>query len=821
MLEASKLERKIVRVAIDGIGISADKLYDYLAEYGQWSRLHPGMRVAVPFGKGNTMREAMVLMIVDDYKRDDVKLKFIGGILDSEPVLDAEAIRLAAHLRQRLHCTYYSIVRAMLPAGIWYKLQVRYAASGKLMYYDSDDAVNEDEIALLEVLKSSSEPMNIAELETLVPSFSEKTLKALIAKGFVDTIAEADSSVKDKTAKMLSLSEDAYELFDNGECSHRNKPQKKVLEFLYSSGSATAKEIMYYTGVSDSPIKTLVKKGLLTQAQIEVFRRPEFSKTEKMNITLNESQNTAYSGLKSLIDSEKSSTALLYGVTGSGKTLVYIKLIEHVLSLGKTAMMLVPEISLTPQMMTRFYAQFGDCVAVIHSALSVGERYDEWKRIRSGQARVVVGTRSAVFASMKNIGLVVIDEEHEHTFKSEEPPRYHARDVAKYICYRNNALLLLGSATPSVETTYRAKTGEYAFFSMESRYGGAKLPQVIISDMRNAFSKGYSGVFGPELLELLTETKNSGCQAVLMLNRRGTSKSVRCMECGFVPVCDNCSVSLSYHGENGRMICHQCGYSVPRIVECPQCGGKYMEQVGIGTQEAERELEEKIPGIRLIRMDSDSTMRKDSHTKLLEKFGKGGADVLIGTQMIAKGLDFEDVTLSGVLDADMMLYTGDYKGAENAFALMMQVAGRSGRHEKKGIALIQTMTPENSVIQAVQEQDYWAFYESEIHQRKLLKLPPFYNLWRFTVSGMVVSDVMYAAKDLKIMLSELCREKYSEHNIEVLGPAPAEIFKLNNRYRYIVTLRLHDNAELRNMAEYVLSEANKNRKVSVYVDIYY
>ncbi len=821
MPEASRLERKVIRVAIDGINLSADRLYDYFAEYEQWKSLRPGMRVAVPFGKGNTMREAIVLMIMDEPKNESIKLKFIGSVLDNEPVLDEDSIKLAAHLRRRLHCTYYSIVRAMLPAGIWYKLHVRYALNGGILKFESENEVSIEELALMEVLRSSRDPMSFQELETMTPMFSEKTLKALVAKGYVSCVVEADTSVKDKTAKILSLSEDAYELFDNGVCECKNAAQKKVLEFLYTSNGATAKEIMYYTGVSDSPVKSLLRKGLLAQAQIEVFRRPEFSKIDKVKTELNESQKKAYSGLKSYLESGKTGTALLFGVTGSGKTHVYIKLIEYVLSIGKTAMMLVPEISLTPQMVTRFYAEFGDCVAVMHSALSVGERYDEWKRIREGKARVVIGTRSAVFAPLKNIGLVVIDEEHEHTFRSDEPPRYHARDVAKYICYKNNALLLLGSATPSMDSAYRARVGEYAFFSMENRYGEATLPEVLVSDMRSAFSSGYTGAFGPELLKLTTESVEQGCQAVLMLNRRGTSKSLRCMECGYVPSCESCSVSLAYHSENGRMMCHQCGYSEPMLRECPQCGSRYMEQIGIGTQEAERELEEKLPGVRVIRMDSDSTMRKDSHRKLLERFGNGEADVLIGTQMIAKGLDFENVTLSGVLDADMMLYTGDYKGSEQAFALIMQVVGRSGRRMKKGCAVIQTMTPENNVIKAAQKQDFWAFYESELQQRRALKLPPFYNLWRLTVSGLTVTDVISAANDLKAMLQSICRERYSEHYVEVLGPAPAEIFKLNNRYRYIVTLRLHDNAQLHDMAETVLIEANRNRKVSVYIDIYY
>ncbi|NLD87794.1 MAG: primosomal protein N' [Clostridiales bacterium] len=814
------LSRKTVRVCVDSITLSADRLYEYLVteeisgQNGKGMKLCPGMRVAVPFGRGNVIREAIVISLQDGQPTGERKLKFIQNVLDTEPLLDEESLRLAAHLRRRLHCPFYTIVRAMLPAGVWYRLQVKYRLSEKPVNLGAEISI--EELALLEVLKNVREPMLLREIEELVPSIQEKTLRKLTADGILECIAESDTTVKDKTSKLILPTEKAEECFEEGICTLRSAPQRKVLEFLRSAGASSAKEIMYYTGVSESPIRTLLKGKYLRQEQIEVFRRPEFVRTDRKAITLNETQNIAFKGLKELADQKHNNTALLYGVTGSGKTPVYMKLIEHVLSTGKNVIMLVPEISLTPQLMKQFFAYFGDCVAVMHSALSVGERYDEYKRIKSGVVRVVIGTRSAVFAPIKNVGLIVIDEEHEHTFRSEEPPRYHARDVARYICFRSSALLLLGSATPSIESMYAAKKGNIKLFTLPERYGEATLPQVVVSDMRKAMRERACGVFSPELIERIKNLRREDNQAVLMLNRRGSSRSIRCMECCYVPQCIRCSVSMAHHGENGRLICHQCGYSEIMIDKCPQCGGTHFEQLGIGTQQAERELSEHIPDIRIIRMDSDSTMRKDSHSKLLESFGRGEADVLIGTQMIAKGLDFRNVTLSAVLDADMMLTSPDYRGTERAFSLMMQSAGRAGRREKPGIALIQTMTPENDVIKAVQNQDYMEFYRCEIEQRRALRLPPFYDMWRIMLSGRVMQDVKDEAKKLKRILSKALEG----HEVDIMGPAPAEIFKLSDRFRFVITMRLKDGASCRNIVGGVL-ENTETRKVTIGIDTYY
>ena len=536
---------------------------------------------------------------------------------------------------------------------------------------------------------------------------------------------------------------------------------------------------------------------------------------------LSAQQQQAYDGLAALMDEDAPRAALLFGVTGSGKTQVYLRLIAHALEQGKSAIVLVPEIGLTPQVMRQFAAQFGDTVAVLHSALSAGERYDSFKKIKSGRARVVIGTRSAVFAPVERLGVLILDEEQDGAYKSEQSPRYHARDVAKYRAAHEGALLVLGSATPSVETYYGAKQGKYPVFSLTERFMGTSLPEVQIADLRGQAREGRSGVIGQQLESELIDTLQKGKQAILFLNRRGNSRVIGCALCGWVPECPSCSTSMTYHSASGRAMCHYCGASVKITGTCPVCGGESLFTETPGTQKVEQELHEKFPSARVLRMDADTMTTKGAHEKLLTQFAKGGADILLGTQMVTKGLDFENVTLVGVLDADQSLYAQDYRARERTFSLITQVVGRAGRRFDTGKAVIQTYSPTHPVILTAARQDYEAFYEREMETREALQCPPVCDLTVLTAVGEVEQQVLASLLSLKTRLQSLMEGQYADVKAPVLGPAAAQVVKVMGRYRYHLTMRAQNTARWRALVAGVMREFlrdSKNRGVTVFAD---
>ena len=535
-------------------------------------------------------------------------------------------------------------------------------------------------------------------------------------------------------------------------------------------------DLTYFTGASTRVLRGMEKAGLLVFSEMEELRIPAPAVVKPgPPIVLSEEQQAAFHMLAELSEAGAASGALLRGVTGSGKTQVYLRLVQEILSKGKTAIVLVPEIVLTPQMMEKFSSYFADGVAMLHSGLRLTERYDQWKRIRRGEVRVVLGTRSAIFAPLRNLGVIILDEEQEDSYRSENPPRYHTRDVAKYLCARDQALLVLGSATPSVETAWAAEGGQYHKAVLRRRYNEQNLPQVLIADLRQELKAGNPGLIGECLRRELEQNLANGEQSILFLNRRGSSRYMLCGECGHVPECPRCSAPLTYHSANGRLMCHYCGHSQRSFDACPACGG-VMKRVGAGTQKVEEELRDLFPGAGILRMDADTTA--EGHEKLLRRFEKERIPILLGTQMVAKGLDFENVTLVGVLAADLSLYLENYRAAERTFSLLTQVVGRAGRGGKTGRAVIQTYTPENDVIQCAARQDYDRFYESEIRIRRLRRLPPFADLFTLTISGAEEGAVLRAA----IGVRDALRRRFGDH--EVLGPAPAPVLKVNNRYRY-------------------------------------
>ncbi len=796
-----------------------DRPYDYKVPESLQG-LEPGMRVIVPFGSGNRRTEGIILKISEE--TEERPLKCVDKALDTEPVLTQQQIQLALWMRDRFFCTVYDAVRAILPAGLWYQSKNTYRIARGVDREAAYDAAGKSKpaSALLEVLFAHGG--EAAESDVLI-AMTEKDLSAAYRRLSAANVVERDIQEKrrigDKTAAVAVLQLTAEEASELSAKKRASAPmQASVLEMLTLMGEAEVKEIRYFTGASQSTLKTMEKYGYIALERREVFRRPEYAApADAGELILNESQQEVFQGLTRLIGGEKPEAALLYGVTGSGKTSVYIMLIKEIIKQGRQAIVLVPEIALTPQFVSVLTAHFGDGIAVLHSSLAIGERYDEWKRIRSGAVNVVVGTRSAVFAPLPELGLIIIDEEQERTYKSENSPRYHARDIAKYRCAHSNALLLMGSATPSVESMYNAERGKYRLFRMRKRYNKKPLPGVIAADMRREIKNGNGGSISSVLLEELKANIENGEQSILFINRRGASSLIICGECGYTYTCPNCSVSLTYHSANRRLMCHHCGYSQSAARQCPECGG-LLKFSGAGTQKVEEELRELLPDTEVIRMDTDTVTPANSHEAILSRFRDEKIPILLGTQMVAKGLNFDNVTLVGVISADQYLYVNDYRAHERTFSMITQVVGRSGRGEKPGRAVIQSFTPANEVIQLAARQDYDGFYAREIELRRAMGCPPVADILKITASGQSEAAVLRCCTAVR----DAFRGYFAGTEVQVIGPAPAAVAKVNNRYRYNVTLNGRNDRRMRDIVSSVVCEFSKNRDfrgVSVFADV--
>ena len=805
---------EIVKVAVSAAPYSIDKPYDYLVPEPLLEAAAPGVRVTVPFGRGNRTSEGMILARVQGEKVQG--LKPLDSVLDSGPVLDGDGIALALWMRQRYFCTMFEAVKTILPAGLWYRLrEVWHLAEG----VDREAAAAlcgniRRAGAILDVLWASGGSAGLEALRDACGQEAESTLRAMEKTGTVRCETEAARKIGDKTRRMVSLAVSTEDALAMTEAKRRSAPARyEVVRLLAATGRASAADVCYFTGASARTLKAMEKAGLLAFSEEEELRVPQATEVEPgAPIVLNGEQQAAYDGILSLMDSGKPEAALLHGVTGSGKTQVYLRLVQEALDRGKTAMVLVPEIILTPQMMRKFSSYFGSKVCMLHSSLRMTERYDQWKRIRRGEVQVVLGTRSAVFSPLKNLGLLILDEEQEGSYQSENPPRYHTRDVAKFLCAREKAVLLLGSATPTVESAWAAEEGTYHLFQLRRRYNAHALPQVRIADLRQEIRAGNPGLISAPLRQELEENLRRGEQSILFLNRRGSSRMLLCGECGHVPECPRCSVALTYHSANGRLMCHYCGHSERAPEACPVCGG-IMKHVGTGTQKVEEELRELFPEAGILRMDADTA--SGGHEAILSRFEKERIPILLGTQMVAKGLDFENVTLVGVLSADLSLYVDNYRAAERTFNLLTQVVGRAGRGGKQGRAIIQTYTPGNDVIRCAAEQNYDSFYQNEVRMRRLRRCPPFADLFVFTVSGTEEGSVLRAAAGARERLRQVFPGE------EVLGPAPAPVLKLNNRFRYRLLLVGKNDKATRDRISWLLKEfANDraNRGLNIFVD---
>ncbi len=582
----------------------------------------------------------------------------------------------------------------------------------------------------------------------------------------------------------------------------KNNQQSKVLKFLLKNDNIKSDEIQKVLGISRSPINTLEKNGIIKITPKQIKREPiniqDYKKT--LPLPLNDEQNFAFNFIKNKIYEKSKKPILLHGVTGSGKTEIYLQLIEEVLKIGKKAIVLVPEISLTPQTVERFIGRFGEKVSVTHSKLSDGERFDQWKKAKDNEIEIMVGARSAIFTPFENLGIIIIDEEHESTYKSESTPKYDVKQVAEKICSLTGATLVLGSATPSIDTYYKVENNQYDIVCIKNRVN-YNMPKITIIDMRKELEKGNMSIFSKPLFEAIKENLKNNMQTILFLNRRGHSTFISCRKCGYVMECKNCNVNYTYHLKDNKLRCHYCNNieNVPNV--CPNCSSNYIKYFGIGTQKIEEQIKKYFNNARVMRMDMDTTSKKNSHQNILEDFKNHKADILIGTQMIAKGLDFPKVTLVGVIAADITLNSGDYKSSENAFQILTQVAGRAGRSTVKGNVFIQTYNPDHYSIKFAKNNDYIGFYNKEILERKIMFYPPFSNIFFIMICGDNESNVINAINFLhKVMLY------YNQKtNFYISDVAKANIYKINNQYRYKIIIKAKEETRLKNFVLYCIN----------------
>nr|WP_316616942.1 primosomal protein N' [uncultured Ruminococcus sp.] len=799
-------------VAVENTTFSFDREFDYLVPPRLADECAVGKRVLIPFGRGNRRRQGIVTGLY--YIEPDEKLKELLSVLDTEPVLSEELLGVARFMKERYFCTFYDAVKTMLPAGINYRLSTVYSVRAE----DGGTILDEEKQRIYNYIYSKRKPVRLEKLMDDFALTDSRVPDEMVQDGLLYKSEEAFRRVNDAVTKMAAIA-------PNCDLSaHKLTPkQESAVELLQMVGAAPVKEVRYYTGVSSAVIDALVKKGIVVLFDEEVFRIGDRQPDDSIGeLVLSDEQNKACNNLYNEYRDENPHVSLLYGVTGSGKTSVFMKLIERVLSDGRGIIVMVPEISLTPQFVALFTKRFGDKIAVFHSALSLGERLDEYKRVKKGLAQIVIGTRSAVFAPFDNVGLIIMDEEQEYSYKSESSPRYHAREIAMYRCSRDKALLILSSATPSVETFYYARTGRYSLNVLNNRYGEAKLPDVITADMNLEVQSGNTTGFSQVLLEHLESNLEHGRQSILLLNRRGHNSFVTCTQCGDSVTCPNCSISLTYHIRNNRLMCHYCGYSVPFSGECPTCHSNTLRLGGTGTQKAERDIAEIFPNARILRMDTDAASSKASYERMISSFSNGEYDILVGTQMVAKGLDFPNVTLVGVLNTDHALYADDYRSYERAFSLLTQVVGRSGRGKEKGVAVIQSYTPDNLIIGMAARQDYAAFYDTEIKMREMMLYPPFADICLVGFVGANQQLTLRAAARFLDIFVGLAQSEHSKLPLRILGPSPALVVKVSNKYRYKLIIKCRNNREFRALMSGALlrfGEEKEFRKVTAYADM--
>ncbi|MFT3951963.1 MAG: primosomal protein N' [Oscillospiraceae bacterium] len=802
------------KVALSNAAYSYDVEYSYGVPAGMRAALKPGARVLIPFGRGNRKRIGFVTDVTV-MPEENPDLKPVLQLIDQTPPVGEELLRLVFWLKENTLCTFYEAYKTVLPSGFAYRFTQHY----ELVNAHVTD-LTEEEAQAVAFLKTADTAEAESFLDVRANPSRKRLVEALIEKGVIEEIDSLRRRLGDNTIKMVRLSDG----WMTGEVQKKLTPkQKLIVTLLEDCSTASVKEVAYMTGATGAIVKNLVKAQVLTQYEYEAPPPEEECPAQPApELTLTAEQERAFNGIKALLDAGKPAGALLFGVTGSGKTAVFIHLIAYTLSLGKSVLMLVPEIALTPQTVQSFRCAFGKGVAVVHSGLSLRQRADEFKRIQSGAARIVIGTRSAVFAPAENIGLIVMDEEGEHTYKSEASPRYHARDAAAVRCGYHNAVLLMASATPSVETFHWAQKGRYHLFELKERYAGARLPEVVTVDMQAEAEAGNTGLFSQPLIDAMHETLRNGEQVILLLNRRGFSTYVSCSDCKTQALCPNCNILMTLHRRNSRLMCHYCGFSRDYDGKCASCGSTNLRVSGVGTQRVEDELDRLFPKTRVLRMDADTTGSRFAYEKNFADFEAGAYDIMLGTQMIAKGLNFPNVTLVGVLTLDKALFSGDYKAYERTFSLITQVVGRGGRGQKPGKAFLQTFVPEHYVIALAAQQDYPGFFESEAALRRTLLFPPFCDICVVGFSGLTEAESKAASQAFVELMRIYIAESGLKIPLRVLGPAPYTLEKINNRYRYRIIIKCKNTPEFRLMLSTLLMQSARDKAFSgvrVFADI--
>ena len=805
----------IAETAVSGTSYSFDKLFSYVVPEKFCGKIACGCRVLVPFGSGNKRRIGIVMKLSES---DGKKLKSLVSLVDDKPALSDELIRLAFYLHEQTFCTYFDAAKIMLPPAMSVTVKERFSI---VKNFDAHESLSEEGARLLAEIHSPETDLN-SFLENYIVENGRAVVDELCDSGAVISDNVFRQSVGDATMKMVRLTD---EFLREPECFKLTPKQKLVADFLLEYGSAAEKEAAYMCGVTVAVVKRLAANGAAEEYEAEILRGVDDgaeTRCDPDSIVLSVEQQAAHDAVFAQIFEKKPAAFLLHGVTGSGKTSVFEKLIADTIRLGRQAILLVPEIGLTPQILKRFRSLFGERVAVIHSGLSLGQRLDEYKRIKRGDADIVIGTRSAVFAPCSNIGLIIIDEEGERSYKSDSSPRYIAHDAAKQRCFYHNATLLLASATPSIESYYLAERGIYRLLEMKKRYHSNSLPDVRIVDMNIERSEGNAAEFSRELTEEINLNLKNGEQTILLLNRRGFHTIISCCDCYQPIYCPNCSVPLTYHKKNDKMMCHYCGFVSEPITKCPSCGSERLKNMGFGTQKLEEELKMFFPSARVLRMDADTTFSRYSYEKNFAAFRDGEYDIMIGTQMIGKGLDFPNVTLVGVLSVDKALYAGDFRSYERTFSLITQVVGRGGRGSQKGRAVLQTFIPEHYIMNLAAAQDYKGFYKEEIAIRRAMIFPPLCDMCIFCFSASDEISVKSGADAVISLMNEKLRTLQPKTPVRVIGPVKCSYGKIGGKFRYRIIMKCKNTAEIRTFISEVLVESSKlkeMKKVSLYADM--
>lgn len=807
-----------VSVVINNTTREYDKFYDYIVPDELCDYIMPGVRVLVPFGRGNRLREAFVMEVKQTSQF--ANLKEVSQVIDDTPILTSELIGLSKYMKKRYICTYDMAIHCMLPTGLGLLYRQDAIVVNDSFTDQNISELNEDEKKIIKMLTENDGKLSVDKLKEMSKKPVMKVLNELVLKEYIQIVNHFEMKIKAKTVKAaypIKEEEEFQELINNNKIRSIN--YIRIMEMLFEERLIFVSELNAL-GYSTAVLKNMEKRGYISMLDIQVERDPledlDIAQTKPLPPTIG--QEKALKTIYEALQSKQYYEILLHGVTSSGKTEVYMQAIGQAIKDGRNAIMLVPEIGLTPQTVRQFKGRFGERVAVLHSRLSMGERYDQWNKIRNGDVRVVIGARSAIFAPLENIGIIIIDEEHETSYKSDRTPKYDVRGIAAYRCMFNNATLLYGSATPSIENYYRAITGKIKLVEMNERTNNKPLPDIITVDMRREQDKGLRNEFSDLLVQELIKNKELGEQSLIFINRRGYSNFILCKECGYIVLCPYCSVSLTYHQAVQRLVCHYCSYTTVTPSICPVCKNEHIEPYGFGTQKVEEHIPLICKDMSVIRMDLDTTSSKHGHQTILDTFKNDQIDVMVGTQMIAKGHDFPNVTLVGILSADSLLGSGDFRASERTFQLITQSAGRAGRAEKKGRVILQTYDPDNFSIKSAINQDYKDFYTQEIALRNALKLPPFYQLGLVQVSA---KDKEMASNIINKIHLDIINNITMDSDIFVSTPAPSPISKLKNQYRWRIVLKHPKIKVLANIFEWIYDKysGSGKRQWTVSMDI--